>query len=154
METIYQTICDQAKNEAYRHDYPTRSYSWYNDDCSWNWGNESESEDDYTTYRKQFPVDVEFHRKCLASGVTRKVYDSDTVLQVKVDLLLKAMEENLAIPPNCYLFVIQQMKQHNGCSSMKTLKLLEQKYTCLKKKRNLRQRKHRFENEDSEDLFY
>ena len=86
-----------------------------------------------------------------------KVYDFATVLQVKVDLLLRETEEDLPIQPSCYLFVIKQIKKHHNdlryCGfmvSMKNLTLLEQQYVCLKRKRNLRQRKHRFENEDFE----
>jgi hypothetical protein len=150
METIYDNIWRQADEECYKHDYPNEYVNWHLET------------DNYKSYKKMYPVDIEFHRKCLASGITRYVCDSSVELAIKVELLLKAVKSDLPILPQHYLAVIKQMKQQHDlryCGTtvsttiqrthdLKNLHVLEQKFTCLKRKRS---KKHQNRLEDSED---
>jgi hypothetical protein len=133
MEDIYDNIWRQADEECYKHDYPNEYVNWHLET------------DSYKACAKMYPIDIEFHRKCLASGITRKVCDPSVDLAIKVELLLKAVKSDLPILPQHYLAVIKQMKQQHD---LKNLKLLKQKYTCLKRKRS---KKSQSRLEDSED---
>jgi hypothetical protein len=106
---------------------------------------DNESDDEYWVKCKhRYQIDMDLYRKCLASGITKYVCESSTPLAVKVDLLLRAVEQDLPILPQHYLAVIKQIKQ----GDVKKLHVLEQKFNSLKRKRK---QERRSQYQDSED---
>jgi hypothetical protein len=105
----------------------------------------NESDDEYWVKCKhRYQIDMDLYRKCLASGITKYVCNGSTPLATKVDLLLRAVEQDLPILPQHYLAVIKQIKQ----GDVKKLYVLEQKFNSVKSKRK-QERRSQFK--DSED---
>lgn len=94
MDELYDEICIAADQASF---------------SDWEYNSDQDEAEFLRIYYKETRRKSELYRKNIAFGITDVINDSEQTLQVKVDLLLRVIIEQLPVPANVYQKIINQL---------------------------------------------
>lgn len=127
MQQVYEQICAHAQGAVFGY--------WYEDSY----------DNEFYSYDNDLPEDLydeivtdtkdRLYDKFVASGIVKYLCNTSNSLYIKVDLLLKAILEDINIHHKYYLSVIHHSKKFSKSINHQKLRLLESKYQSLRGKK-------------------